>query len=60
MKYKLLAAIAALLGLAGCVSPERQVILDKCHGGDYDACVLAEQQRIAEIDAVYGDNVWVW
>ncbi|HMR51220.1 MAG TPA: hypothetical protein PKA33_01550 [Amaricoccus sp.] len=53
-------ATALLLGLAACATPERQVILDACHGGDYQACVLAEQQRIAELDAVYGNQVLVW
>lgn len=60
---KMLPAIAALAlaALAACApTPERQAILNACASGSLDACALAENQRIAEMEAVYGDNVFVW
>jgi hypothetical protein len=54
------AVLLAALGLAACATPERQAITAACAAGTFDACVLAEQQRIAELEAVYGGNVFVW
>jgi len=58
----LMPALVAACALAACtaVTPERQAMLNACRSGNLEYCRVAEQQRIEELDAVMGDNVWVW
>lgn len=55
-------ALGLMATLAGCATatPERQAMINACAAGNLDYCRVAEQQRIEELDAVMGDNVWVW
>ena len=52
--------LSAALTACATNTPERQAMLNACAAGDLDYCRVAEEQRIEELDAVMGDNVWVW